>query len=376
MKSTEVRVELSTTLRLMGDVDAALTALDVDENQSQFLTLNQINQSLDDEQINLQLHKSLLLYSEERHDEFLKLILPLLISSFLQTRGLKPGRAFKLLTIPGLSNLMGAIEFIDLVLKVVKLLAETLSRYSDALSIVQSFLKVGSNFLSKQVQDNLRFLVISYVFKASNHAIAYNALRDILTTSPFSITLHMLLSIVVTKLNTRELQMHQKFLTRHSRSPRQVAFQISLGLHYLASGRNLIALERLVPAFVQTAIPFLLVPIASACIGVARHKNTPDKSRMSLIFAGHAFLTNYEDLMAGVSESKYREALFNHGRLFHSVSLTSLAIRYYKQVLEGFELSQSPQGLVREAAFNLARIYVERGCDAAAMEVYNTYLII
>ncbi|KAL0216788.1 hypothetical protein P9112_008972 [Eukaryota sp. TZLM1-RC] len=373
----ETRIELSKTLKQIGNIDAALDALKSSGQDTEHSTqFSDVIKDLSTDQIKLHLEHANMLFEERRFEEFVQLSVPFICTMFINTKKLRPGRPFPTVSMPGIANLLGVFSMMKFISSVIEALSE-LSRYDDSLLVVHSLMVYGGQYVSSSVENQLRKVLVSLVLRSNTPYFAYGALRDCLTRTPRSIPLHMLLTYVMASNNLGSTdigQTHQKFLSRHSR--KGFPFLVCLGLHYLSSGRYASAFDQLVNAFQLKKVPFLYVPLACCCLGIARNKATRDSNKMMYISSGYWMLKQYAKIQRDVSDRKYKEGMYNIGRYLHSIGLFALAISYYKKVLKHFNCFEHVSGVEYECAFNLFRIYADQGLDLKAREVLDTYLVI
>lgn len=94
------------------------------------------------------------------------------------------------------------------------------------------------------------------------------------------------------------------------------------------------------------------------------------------VLQGLLYLVEYGKLRGeGLDPYKRQEVAYNHGRAYHMLGLTTLAMRYYEQVLE-FEGLEPEYDLRVEAAHNLALVYETNGNFRAAAAVVDKYLVV
>ncbi len=136
--------------------------------------------------------------------------------------------------------------------------------------------------------------------------------------------------------------------------------------------------------------PYVNLFISLACLHWAmktKHMNDP---RAPLFLRALAFAFNYYSL-----SSASPEAAYNLGRWFHYIGQLPLAILYYNKVLEAWVVSNkrrnrpnrnddlvenrrlldSQPSLHREAAHNLASIYIYSGSNDLARTIYEEYVV-
>ncbi|KAG7095406.1 hypothetical protein E1B28_006157 [Marasmius oreades] len=123
--------------------------------------------------------------------------------------------------------------------------------------------------------------------------------------------------------------------------------------------------------------PMICLCLAIASIGRAMQRQSDN--RHHLITQGLAFLSQYRKLRR--SDGIYLgEVEFNFGRTFQQLGLHSLAAKHYQRVLDMAEKEPGNEdenvSVTREAAYNLALIYVTTGAAPLADELYRRWLSI
>ncbi|KAF9269641.1 TPR-like protein [Marasmius fiardii PR-910] len=123
--------------------------------------------------------------------------------------------------------------------------------------------------------------------------------------------------------------------------------------------------------------PMICLCLAIASIGRAMQRQSDN--RHHLITQGLAFLSQYRKLRQ--SDGIYLgEVEFNFGRTFQQLGLHSLAAKHYQRVLDIAEKEQGNEdentSVTKEAAYNLALIYVMTGAAPLADELYRRWLSI
>lgn len=95
------------------------------------------------------------------------------------------------------------------------------------------------------------------------------------------------------------------------------------------------------------------------------------------LLQGLSYLLEYKDLrLADATEYELQEVDYNFGRLFHTLGLPSIAVKFYKNVLECHGKIEPDYDLLVEAAHNLALIYTFSGNTMLARKVTEKYLTI
>ncbi|KAF4563013.1 transcription factor TFIIIC subunit tfc4 [Pleurotus pulmonarius] len=140
----------------------------------------------------------------------------------------------------------------------------------------------------------------------------------------------------------------------------------------------------------QSAIFYLLLaydhfpndPVICLCLAIAsfgRAMQRQADNRHHLIAQGMAFLTRYRKLRStsAASVEELEEVEFNFGRAFHQLGLYSFAVKHYDNVLKmARQHPPNDLGVSKEAAYNLAMIYVLTGATPLAEALYRNWLSI
>lgn len=93
------------------------------------------------------------------------------------------------------------------------------------------------------------------------------------------------------------------------------------------------------------------------------------------IVQGLSYLLDYRDTRKHVGSVEDQETLYNLGRAFHMLGLSSFAAEYYHRVLDVASVPGA-YDLRREASYNLHLIYTMSGNPALARSVIDEHLVI
>jgi len=114
----------------------------------------------------------------------------------------------------------------------------------------------------------------------------------------------------------------------------------------------------------------LCLAIASAGRAMQRQSD----NRHHLVVQAMAFLSKYRNLR-GENTQGMNEVEYNFGRMFHQLGLYSHAVKHYERVLKLAE-QNGDDHFTREAAYNLALIFVFTGATPLADALYRRWLSI
>ncbi|PBK91165.1 TPR-like protein [Armillaria gallica] len=118
--------------------------------------------------------------------------------------------------------------------------------------------------------------------------------------------------------------------------------------------------------------PMICLSLAIASLGRAMQRQSDN--RHHLIAQALAFLSRYRAIR-GTNLQGQSEVEYNFGRSFHQLSLYSHAAKHYERVLQLAEQS-TEETFAKEAAYNLALIYVMTGATPLAAALYDRWLSI
>jgi len=273
-------------------------------------------------------------------------------------------------------KLIGHIDFVN----ILKHLCNALSKHGrdkEACEVVQQIERWGPTSKhavqvddeeSLKVLDRLRSKAAILAFNADDFHTAYKFTRSIVTKKPHSFAdVHFLNRIVY------KLEFHNKckrFIERLlKKNPSSTPLRVLCGHFYMvhlnfdgAIDQYLRALAN--PKYKDNSTLHLFLGIAS--IQQAMKKSVAD--RHLSVMRSFAYLFHYYDTTGDA------EACYNVARGFHYIGLTHLAVTYYNKCHE--RATQGDDQLKREAAHNLATIYLSSGSPELARRLYMEYVTI
>jgi len=118
-------------------------------------------------------------------------------------------------------------------------------------------------------------------------------------------------------------------------------------------------------------------PMICLCLAIAsagRAMQRQSDNRHHLVVQSMAFLSKYRNLR-GENTQGMHEVEYNFGRMFHQLGLYSHAVKHYERVLKLAE-QNGDDHFTREAAYNLALIFVFTGATPLADALYRRWLSI
>nr|XP_027086549.1 general transcription factor 3C polypeptide 3-like [Coffea arabica] len=286
-----------------------------------------------------------------------------------------------------LPNLLRDAEHHYLIIELCKSLL-SLKKYWEALEIINLTLKLASNVLSVERNEELRTLGAQIAYNIADPAHGFDYARYIVNQRPYSFSAWNCYYKVISKLDSRYSK-HNKFLhtmrTKHkSCVPLTLIFghQFTMISQHQAAVREYLEAHKLMPD-----IPLINLCAGTALINLALGHRLQNKHQS--VVQGLAFLFNNLQLC------RYgQEALYNIARAYHHVGLVSLAAVNYEKVLTMHESdcpmpnlpNEKPDGLAspkpgycdlrREAAYNLHLIYKKSGAIDLARQILKDHCVI
>uniref|UniRef100_A0A674D6V5 General transcription factor IIIC, polypeptide 3 n=1 Tax=Salmo trutta TaxID=8032 RepID=A0A674D6V5_SALTR len=374
----EARLCLSTLQQQLGRPLCALKALEPMYDPD---TLAQ-DASAAQQELKLLLHRSTLLRSQGRLDDYLDSMLTMLAmllkvamtraqvcvraSMWSGVRHLRLVKVSKDLVsdiddqeaayqdISGKTSVLSREDWWLLLVRCVCTLCE-MKRFKEAELLVDSSLEFYSFYDVKRKE--LEFFGLSAAFLDHNYRKAYDYIR---------------LTLMENSLILPDVRHHRFCLRLMMKNPDNHALCVLSGHNALVSGSFKHALGQYVQAFRSKPDE----PLYSLCVGLTFFHMASQKfvvKRHPLILQGFSFLWRYVELRGHCQESMY-----NLGRALQQMGLAHLAIHYYHKALsfppltlEGIEADQVD--LRREIAFNLSIIYQASGNTEMVRHLINTY---
>uniref|UniRef100_A0A674D6K0 General transcription factor IIIC, polypeptide 3 n=1 Tax=Salmo trutta TaxID=8032 RepID=A0A674D6K0_SALTR len=245
-----------------------------------------------------------------------------------------------------------------------------MKRFKEAELLVDSSLEFYSFYDVKVKRKELEFFGLSAAFLDHNYRKAYDYIRLTLMEKQEWPMLWNVFNQVT--LHSQDVRHHRFCLRLMMKNPDNHALCVLSGHNALVSGSFKHALGQYVQAFRSKPDE----PLYSLCVGLTFFHMASQKfvvKRHPLILQGFSFLWRYVELRGHCQESMY-----NLGRALQQMGLAHLAIHYYHKALsfppltlEGIEADQVD--LRREIAFNLSIIYQASGNTEMVRHLINTY---
>ncbi|XP_045065563.1 general transcription factor 3C polypeptide 3 [Coregonus clupeaformis] len=389
----EARLSLSTLQQQLGRPLCALKALEPMYDPD---TLAQ-DASAAQQELKLLLHRSTLLRSQGRLDDYLDTMLTMLamLLKVAMTRaqvcvrasrwsGVRHLRLVKVSKdmvsdiddqeaayqdISGKTSVLSREDWWLLLVRCVETLCEV-KRFKEAELLVDSSLEFYSFYDVKVKRKELEFFGLSAAFLDHNYRKAYDYIRLTLMEKKEWPMLWNIFNQVT--LHSQDVRHHRFCLRLMMKNPDNHALCVLSGHNALVSGSFKHALGQYIQAF--RAKPD--EPLYSLCVGLTFFHMASQKfvvKRHPLILQGFSFLWRYVEQRGHCQESMY-----NLGRALQQMGLVHLSIHYYHKALsfppptlEGIEADQVD--LRREIAFNLSIIYQASGNTEMVRHLINTY---
>ncbi|XP_064653251.1 general transcription factor 3C polypeptide 3-like isoform X1 [Lineus longissimus] len=381
------RVSLSAIQQQLGKPEEALRALTQETGK--------IAEEITGQDMRLLLHKTLLLHSQGKLEEFLDLSKKMLFSHFKDI--LQPGhlsvilnfrtrkhRKFALKQMLGSgthSRLQGAPCFDgnsalplddvwELYLKVCNTLVNV-KRYDEFedLAIIALTVPQFNDDASKAKESE--FICLMAFILNNNGNYAYNFIKEFCLKE---VENHRAWNLFSQTVTIAEHQRHNKFLIRLMlKHPNNIAIGLLNAHQSLVGGNYKYALTDFISAYRQMPRD----PLISLSIGVTFIQLASIKFAMKrhlLLTQACVFLNKYMELRGECQESFY-----NMGRAFHQLGLYHVAIHYYDKVLTLPCPVEDERGLFdlkRDAAFNLCQIYKNSKSDEMVHYLMQEYLVV
>ncbi|XP_066517872.1 general transcription factor 3C polypeptide 3 [Hoplias malabaricus] len=392
----EARLALSTLQQQLGRPNCALKALEPMYDPD---TLAQ-DSSAAQQELKLLLHRSTLLRSQGRTEDYIDALLTML-SMLLKvamvraqvclvssgSSGTKHLRLIKVsrnklseiedqeaayLDVTGKTSVLSREDWWRLLLQCLDALCEE-NRFAEAELLVDSSLEFYSFYDDRVKRKELEYLGLSAAFLDRNFRKAYDYIRLMLMCSVERAQLWNVFNQVT--LHSQDVRHHRFCLRLMLKNPENHALCLLNGHTSLVSGTFKHALGQYMQAFRNQPND----PLHSLCVGLTFFHMASQKfvvKRHPLVLQGFSFLWRYVDLRGHCQES-----LYNLGRALHQLGLTHLAIHYYQKALsfpplrlEGIDEDQVD--LRREIAFNLSLICQASGNKEMARYYIYTYCTI
>ncbi|XP_019897888.2 general transcription factor 3C polypeptide 3 isoform X2 [Esox lucius] len=389
----EARLCLSTLQQQLGRPLSALEALEPMYDPE---TLAQ-DSSAAQQELKLLLHRSTLLRSQGRIDDYLDTMLTMLAMLLkvamtraqvcLRADGSSGERHLSLVKVSrdlvsdiddqeaayqdvsGKTSVLSREDWWILLVRCVCTLCEV-KRFKEAELLVDSSLEFYSFYDVKVKRKELEYFGLSAAFLDHNYRKAYDYIRLTLIEKQ---DLPMMWNVFnQVTIHSQDVRHHRFCLRLLLKNPDNHALCVLSGHNALVSGSFKHALGQYVQAFrVQPD-----EPLYSLCVGLTFFHMAAQKfvvKRHPLLLQGFSFLWRYVEQRGHCQESMY-----NLGRALQQLGLAHLAIHYYQKalsfpppMLEGIETDQVD--LRREIAFNLSIIYQANENTDMVRHLINTY---
>ncbi|XP_066544573.1 general transcription factor 3C polypeptide 3 [Amia ocellicauda] len=392
----EARLSLSTLQQQLGRPQRALDALEPMHDPD---TLAQ-DAGAAQQELKLLLHRSTLLKSQGRPDDYTDTMLTMLAmllkvamnraqvclisSSCSGERHLHLIKVSRdkisdiddqeaaYLDVIGKTSVLSREDWWQLLLDTVMVLCQRM-RFAEAELLVDSSLEYYSFYDDRAKRKELEYCGLSAAVLDRNYRKAYSYIRLMLMDSVERAQLWNVFNQVT--LHSQDVRHHRFCLRLLLKNPEHHALCVLNGHNAFVSGSFKHALGQYVQAF--RAHPN--EPLYSLCVGLTFIHMASQKfvlKRHPLLLQGFSFLNRYMELRGPCQESFY-----NTGRALQQMGLAHFAIHYYQQALqcpppqlEGMEDEQVD--LRREIAYNLSLIYQSSGNAPMARHVLYTYCTI
>uniref|UniRef100_A0A6Q2Y4V8 General transcription factor IIIC, polypeptide 3 n=1 Tax=Esox lucius TaxID=8010 RepID=A0A6Q2Y4V8_ESOLU len=388
----EARLCLSTLQQQLGRPLSALEALEPMYDPE---TLAQ-DSSAAQQELKLLLHRSTLLRSQGRIDDYLDTMLTMLAMLLkvamtraqvcLRADGSSGERHLSLVKVSrdlvsdiddqeaayqdvSKTSVLSREDWWILLVRCVCTLCEV-KRFKEAELLVDSSLEFYSFYDVKVKRKELEYFGLSAAFLDHNYRKAYDYIRLTLIEKQ---DLPMMWNVFnQVTIHSQDVRHHRFCLRLLLKNPDNHALCVLSGHNALVSGSFKHALGQYVQAFrVQPD-----EPLYSLCVGLTFFHMAAQKfvvKRHPLLLQGFSFLWRYVEQRGHCQESMY-----NLGRALQQLGLAHLAIHYYQKalsfpppMLEGIETDQVD--LRREIAFNLSIIYQANENTDMVRHLINTY---
>uniref|UniRef100_A0AAY4BKB0 General transcription factor IIIC, polypeptide 3 n=1 Tax=Denticeps clupeoides TaxID=299321 RepID=A0AAY4BKB0_9TELE len=388
----EARLSLSTLQQQLGRPNSALEALEPMYDPD---TLAQ-DSSAAQQELKLLLHRSTLLLSQERMEDYIDTLLTMLAmllkvamnraqvclisnsslgSKHLHLVKLVQGKVFDIDDQEAAyldTSVLSREDWWQLLLRCVNALCDS-RRFKEAELLVDSSLEYYSFYDDRVKRKELEYLGLSAAFLDRNFRKAYNYIRLMLMDSVERAQLWNVFSQVT--LHSQDARHHRFCLRLLLKNPENLALCVLNGHASLVSGSFKHALGQYMQAFRSQPTN----PIHSLTVGLTFLHMASQRffnKRHPLVLQAFSFLWRYVEL-----RGECQETMYNLGRALHQIGLTHLAIHYYQKALtfppsslEGID--DDHVDLRREIAYNLSLIYQASGNIDMARHVLYTYCII
>jgi len=284
---------------------------------------------------------------------------------------------------PPLPNLLKDEEHHHLIIDLCKSLA-SLKRYWEAIEVINLTLKLTSNTLSVEKEEELRSLGAQIAYNTTDPSHGWDYARHVVNQNPYSFAAWNCYYKVVSRLENRYSK-HSKLLhsmrVKHKDSIPPIIItghQLNMISQHQAAAKEYLEAYKLMPDS----------PLVNLCAGISLINLALGlrlQNKHQCLLQGLAFLYNNLRLC----ESS-QEALYNIARAYHHLGLVTLAASYYEKVLaiheKDYPIPKLPNenpdtmddqkkycDLGREAAYNLHLIYKKSGALDLARQLLKDH---
>ncbi|TVU43258.1 hypothetical protein EJB05_09709 [Eragrostis curvula] len=285
--------------------------------------------------------------------------------------------------VPPLPGLLTNEDNHMLVLNLCRTLA-LLQRYLEALQIINRTLKLGSNGLSVDYQEELRSLGAQIAYRSPDPRHGFKYVCYAVKQHPYSFSAWNSYYKVASRIEDASTN---KFILRTREGKADCVPPIIISGHrFTALSQHQAAARDYLEAYkLEPENPLINLCIGTALINLALGFRLQNKNQC--IVQGFAFLYKYLRLCGNK-----QEALYNIARAYHHIGLITLAAVYYEKALatevKDLPIPKLPYesgscaeqdlrpgycDVRREAAFNLHLIYKKSGATDLARRILKTY---
>uniref|UniRef100_A0A8C9SHK1 General transcription factor IIIC, polypeptide 3 n=1 Tax=Scleropages formosus TaxID=113540 RepID=A0A8C9SHK1_SCLFO len=397
----EARLSSSTLQQQLGNPSGALKALEPMHDSETLAKDSAATQ----QELKLLLHRSILLRSQGRVDDYLDAILTMLAMLLKvamnraqvclvskSTSGEKHLYLIKVcrekisdiedqeaayLDVIGTksTSVLSRDDWWQLLLRCICVLSEQ-QRFGEAELLVDSSLEYYSFYDDREKRKELEYFGLSAAILDRNFRKAYNYIRLMLMDSVDRPQLWNIFNQVT--MHSQDVRHHRFCLRLMLKNPENHALCVLNGHNAFVSGSFKHALGQYVQAF--RAHPS--EPLYCLCVGLTFFHMASQKfvvKRHPLLIQGFSFLWRYLELRGHCQES-----LYNMGRAMQQLGLAHLAIHYYQKALVspvfvGAEMpgmDDDQVDLRREIAYNLSLIYQSSGNKEMVQHLLRSYCVV
>eukprot|EP00058_Branchiostoma_floridae_P028545 XP_002614036.1 hypothetical protein BRAFLDRAFT_113732 [Branchiostoma floridae] len=345
-------------------------------------------------------HKSTLLYSQGRMEDFVDSALLMLSKYFeeayqqqnlqlvvtkitsrrrkYQLRAMVKeqggvGQGRSVVDLSGKLSSISKLEWWDLFCKASRSLT-TLGRTEEVEHLTMAALASPQFERDLAKQKELKYMILSACCLNKNYRMAYVFVRPMIMENTGVNQLWNVFSQITT--SSEDARHHRFCLRLMIKNPHNIALSFLNGHNSLISGTYKHALGEYVRAYrLDPSNPMSLLLIGVTFFHMASQKYTI--KRHFVLVQGMSFLNEYLIHRGGT-----QEAYYNVGRALHQIGLEHLAIHYYQKALHmappdvGDNKYSQLLDLRREVAYNLALIYSGSGSKNLAKMLLDKYCVV